>query len=100
FPGLAPEEMERQIAIPLERELNGIPEMQLMRSESLFGLALVFLVFEDSADVFKARTRVTERLASVSLPEGTEVSLAPEATPLGEIYQFRLVSDRHSLTEL
>jgi len=100
LPGLAPEEMERQVTIPLERELNGIPEMTLMRSESLFGLSLVFLIFSDDADVFKARTRVTERLASASLPEGVDVSLAPEATPLGEVYQFRLVSDRHSLTEL
>lgn len=100
FPGLAPEEMERQVTIPLERELNGIPEMTLMRSESLFGLSLVFLIFSDDADVFKARTRVTERLAAANLPEGVDVSLAPEATPLGEIYQFRVVSDRHSLTEL
>lgn len=100
LPGLAPEEMERQVTIPLERELNGIPEMTLMRSESLFGLSLVSLIFVDDADVFKARTRVTERLASASLPEGVDVSLSPEATPLGEVYQFRLVSDRHSLTDL
>lgn len=100
LPGLAPEEMERQVTIPLERELNGIPEMKQMRSESLFGLSLIFLIFTDDADVFKARTRVTERLASASLPEGVDVSLAPEATPLGEVYQFRLVSDRHSLTQL
>lgn len=100
LPGLAPEEMERQVTIPLERELNGLPEMTLMRSESLFGLSLIFLVFTDDADVFKARTRVIERLASANLPEGVDVSLAPEATPLGEVYQFRLTSDRHSLMDL
>lgn len=100
LPGLAPEEMERQVTIPLERELNGTPEMKLMRSESLFGLSLVSLIFYDDADVFKGRTRVIERLASASLPEGVDVSLAPEATPLGEVYQFRVVSDRHSLIEL
>jgi cobalt-zinc-cadmium resistance protein CzcA len=100
LPGLAPEEIERQITIPLERELNGLPEMTLMRSESLFGLSLIFLVFSDDADVFKARTRVIERLASANLPEGVDVSLAPEATPLGEVYQFRLTSDRHSLMDL
>src|SRR5690606_3017803 len=99
-PGLAPEEIERQVTIPLERALNGIPGMTLMRSESLFGLSLVFLVFEDDADVFEARTRVVERLASADLPAGVDVSLAPEATPLGEIYQFRLLSDRHSAMEL
>src|SRR5690606_25250386 len=74
--------------------------MTLMRSESLFGLSPVFLVFEDDADVFEARTRVVERLASADLPEGVDVSLAPEATPLGAIYQFRLLSDRHSAMEL
>lgn len=100
IPGLAAEEIERQVTIPLERELNGLPQMRSMRSESLFGLSLIFLIFEDDADVFKARTRVVERLASASLPDGVDVSLAPEATPLGEIYQFRLVSDRHNLLEL
>src|SRR5262245_49794594 len=62
LPGLAPEEMERQVTIPLERELNGTPQMKLMRSESLFGLSLVFLIFSDDADGFKARTRVIERM--------------------------------------
>jgi cobalt-zinc-cadmium resistance protein CzcA len=100
MPGLAPEEIERQLTIPLERELVGIPEMTKMRSESLFGLSLIFLTFQDDADVFKARTRVTERLASAELPPGVEASLAPEYTPLGEIFQFRVVSDRHNMTQL
>ncbi|MDX2169904.1 MAG: CusA/CzcA family heavy metal efflux RND transporter [Deltaproteobacteria bacterium] len=98
-PGLAPEEMERQVTVPLERALNGTPEMIQMRSESLFGLTLIGLTFDDRADPFKARTLVSERLASAGLPEGIEVSLSPEATPLGEIYQFRVVSDRHNQTE-
>ena len=56
YPGLAPEEMERQVTVPLERVLNGTPQMLTMRSESLFGLTLVSLTFEDQADPFKART--------------------------------------------
>jgi cobalt-zinc-cadmium resistance protein CzcA len=99
-PGLAAEEVERQLTVPLERELHGIPEVTIMRSESLFGLALISLVFEDDADTFKGRMRVSERLASLDLPEGTDVALAPDATPLGEIYQFRLTSDRHDLATL
>jgi heavy metal efflux system protein len=100
LPGLAPEEIERQVTAPLERELNGTPEMTLMRSESLFGLSLIYLTFADDADAFKARTRVNERMSRADLPEGVQLSLAPEATPLGEVFLFRLESDRHTLTEL
>lgn len=99
FPGLAPEEIERQVTVPIERVLNGTPMMMQMRSESLFGLSLISLTFDDAADPFKARTVVSERLASADLPDGADVRLAPEATPLGEIYQFRVLSERHTLAE-
>ena len=60
--------------------------MLLMRSESLFGLSLVTLTFDDDADAFKSRAIVTERMGEADVPEGTSLKLAPEATPLGEIY--------------
>jgi cobalt-zinc-cadmium resistance protein CzcA len=102
LPGLAPEEIERQVTVPLERELNGTPDMLAMRSESLFGLSLVSLTFQDDADPFKARTIVNERVqgAMSDLPEGVDVKLAPEATPLGEVYQFRVTSPRHTDEEM
>src|SRR5215813_315966 len=99
-PGLASEEVEKQITLPLERELNGTPEAISMRSESLFGLSLIYLTFDDGVDAFRARTRVTERLTTAELPEGITAELAPEYTPLGEIFQFRLASDRHTLQQL
>ena len=99
LPGLAPEEIERQVTVPIERVLNGTPGAILMRSESLFGLSRVLLTFDDDADSFKSRAIVTERLAGADLPTGTDAQLAPEQTPLGEIYQFRVVSDRHTYTE-
>lgn len=99
MPGLAPEEIERQVTVPLERALNGTPSMILMRSESLFGLSLISLVFDDDADSFTSRALVSERLMAADVAEGAEVKLAPDATPLGEIYQFRVVSDRHTLTQ-
>lgn len=99
-PGLAPQEVERQLTIPLERVLNGTPRMLLLRSESLFGLSLVTLTFDDDADPFVARSIVAQRIQSADLPDGVIAELAPEATPLGEIYQYRLVSDRHDLVEL
>ncbi len=100
MPGLAPEEIERQVTIPLERALNGTPSMIQMRSESLFGLSIIWCVFEDGADAFKARTRVAERLLNAELPEGAEARVAPDATPLGKVYYYRLSSDRHSLYDL
>jgi heavy metal efflux system protein len=99
LPGQAPEEIERQVTVPIERVLNGTPGAILMRSESLFGLSRVLLTFDDDADSFKSRAIVNERLAGADLPPGTNVNLAPEQTPLGEIYQFRVVSDRHTYTD-
>lgn len=99
MPGLAPEEIERQVTVPLERALNGTPGMILMRSESLFGLSLISLVFDDDADSFRSRALVNERLMAANVTEEADVKLAPEATPLGEIYQFRVFSDRHTLAE-
>ncbi|MEB3197840.1 MAG: CusA/CzcA family heavy metal efflux RND transporter [Candidatus Sericytochromatia bacterium] len=100
MPGYAAEEIERQLTVPLERSLNGTPGMTLMRSESLFGLSLISLTFDDAAEPFRARAQVSQRLAQADLPDGVTPDLAPEATPLGEIYQFRLTSDRHDLYQL
>jgi cobalt-zinc-cadmium resistance protein CzcA len=100
LPGNAPEEIERRVTVPLERELNGTPGMTLMRSESLFGLSLITLTFSDDTASFPARTVVLQRVAAADLPPGVTPELAPEATPLGEVYQFRLTSDRHDLYEL
>jgi cobalt-zinc-cadmium resistance protein CzcA len=97
MPGYAPEEVERSVTVPLERVLNGTPRMMQLRSESLFGLSLVTLTFDDDADPFTSRMHVAQRMASADLPEGVTPMLAPEATPLGEVYQFRVVSDRHDM---
>ena len=100
FPGNAPEEIERRITVPLERELNGTPGMTLMRSESLFGLSLITMTFSDDTASFPARTVALQRVAAAALPMGVTPELAPEATPLGEVYQFRIKSDRHDLYQL
>src|SRR3989475_5326162 len=100
MPGCAPEEVERSVAVPLERVLHGPPRVMQLRSESLFGLSLVTLTFDDDADPFVSRMHVAQRMASADLPEGVAPTLAPEATPLGEVYQFRVTSDRHDLYQL
>ncbi|WP_020482813.1 efflux RND transporter permease subunit [Methylomonas sp. MK1] len=100
MPGYAPEEVERQVTVPLERVLNGTPGMLKMRSQSLFGLSLVTITFNDNVDSFHSRTLITERMTGAELPETIKPVLAPDYTPLGEIYKFVVVSDRHSLYEL
>jgi len=100
LPGNAPEEIERRVTVPLERELNGTPGMTLMRSQSLFGLSLITLTFSDETSSFVARSIVLQRVAAAELPQGATPELSPEATPLGEVYQFRLVSDRHDLYQM
>ena len=99
MPGYAAEEIERQVTVPLERTLNGTPGMTLIRSESLFGLSLVTLIFDDDADPSASRMLVSQRLSEAELPAGITPSLGPEATPLGKIYRFRVTSDRHDLYE-
>lgn len=98
--GLAAEEVEQQITIPLERALNGIPGMHVMRSKSTFGLSMITIVFDDGIDDYWARQRIQERLAEVSLPYGAQPGLDPLTSPVGEIYRYVIESDNKSLREL
>jgi cobalt-zinc-cadmium resistance protein CzcA len=101
--GHAAEEVEEQVTIPLERELNGIPGLQVMRSRSTFGLSLITLVFQDGVDDYWARQRIQERIAGVNLPPGATPGLDPLTSPIGEIYRYTLESsfrDERELREL
>lgn len=99
-PGLAAEEVEQQITIPIERAINGLPGMHVMRSKSTFGLSMVTIVFEDGTDDYFARTRIQERLAEVSLPYGAAPGLDPLTSPTGEIFRYVIESKSHDLREL
>ncbi len=98
--GLAAEEIEQQISIPIERAMNGMPNLKVMRSKNTFGLSTVILVFEDGVDDYWARQRVQERLQEVELPYGASPGLNPLTSPTGEIYRYVLESKTHNLREL
>jgi len=100
YPGHAAEEVEEQVTIPLERELNGIPGLQVMRSNSTFGLSLITLVFRDGVDDYWARQRIQERIANVDLPPGANPGLDPLTSPIGEIYRYTLESNFRDEREL
>src|SRR2546423_13064110 len=96
-PGLAAEEVEQQVTVPLERELNGTPGLATMRSRSTFGLSLITLIFRDGTEDYFARQRVQERIQDVELPAGLSASLGPLASPTGEIFKYILQSDTKNL---
>ncbi|MBB1140203.1 efflux RND transporter permease subunit [Myroides sp. WP-1] len=99
-PGLAAEEIELQITIPIERALNGMPGMHVMRSNSTFGLSMITLVFEDGVDDYFARQRIQERLNAVELPYDAIPELDPLTSPIGEVYRYIIEGDGYSLREL
>ncbi len=99
-PGLAAEEMEQQITIPIERAVNGMPGMHVMRSKSTFGLSMITIVFEDGIDDYWARQRITERLGDVELPYGAKPGLDPLTSPTGEIFRYIIESKDHDLRSL
>ena len=99
-PGLAAEEIEQQITIPIERELSGLPALDMMRSKNTFGLSTILLVFKGGTEDYWARQRVQERLNNVNLPYGAQPSLGPLTSPIGEIYRYVVESNNHSLREL
>ncbi|MDR3578429.1 MAG: CusA/CzcA family heavy metal efflux RND transporter [Oryzomonas sp.] len=99
-PGLASEEVEQQITVPLERALAGTPGLSTIRSSSTFGLSLITLVFNDGAEDYWSRQRITERINQVSLPSGIQPGLDPVSGPVGEIYRYTLESDTKNLMEI
>jgi len=99
-PGLAAEEIEQQITIPIERELNGLPGVHVMRSKNAFGLSTIVLVFEDKIEDYWARQRVQERLTQVQLPYGAVPGLNVLTSATGEIYRYIIESKNHDLREL
>src|SRR4051794_8440685 len=89
YPGASAEEVERQVTIPLEVALAGMPGLETTRSKSLFGLAHVRNQFTYERDYDQAKQDVLNRLASVNLPDGVAPQISP-ASPIGEILRFTL----------
>ena len=101
--GLAPEEVEAQITVPIESAVNGLPGVTLVRSSSKVGLSMVHVVFDQDADIYQARQSVTERLQQVinQLPQGIHPpEISPLVSPLGTILQYAFTANRQSETSL
>ncbi len=99
-PGHAPEEMEQQITVPIERALNSVPNVISRRSRTIFGLSVVDLTFAYGVDENVARQTVLEKLRDAELPEGVEPALAPPTTPAGELYRYVLKGNGQNAIQL
>src|SRR5215470_7041899 len=98
-PGWSAEEMERQITVPIETQLNGMPGLDHIRSISLFGLTDIKCYFKYDTDYNFDRQEVLNRLQMVDLPAGVQPQLSPTSA-VGEIYRYQLVGNGHSLMDL
>src|SRR6266853_394729 len=97
FPGASAEEVERQVTIPLEVALAGMPGLKYTRSKSLFGLSHLRNQFEYGIDFYKARQEVINRLQfTQGLPPGVSPQLSP-VTPTGELMRYTLVNPKDAL---
>ena len=99
-PGLAAEEIEKQITIPLERALVNTPDLFIMRSSSTFALSLITLVFNGEAEDYFSRERVLNQISNATLPAGIQPALSPLTGSGGEIYRYTLESNSKNLLEL
>ena len=92
WPGRAAEEVEQQVTIPIEIQMNGIPHLTHLRSESIFGLSFVLMIFDDASDNDWNRQKVLERMAQADLPPGLQPSMGTDWSTTGQIYWYVLKS--------
>ena len=102
YEGQGPRIVEDQVTYPLTTKMLSVPYAKDVRGYSMFGLSMVYIIFEDGTDIYWARSRVLEYLNTIQaeLPKGVKLQLGPDATGLGWVFQYALNSDKKSLQEL
>ena len=102
WPGRSAEEVEQQVTIPVEIQMNGIPHLTYLRSESIFGLSFVLMIFDDTSVNDWNRQKVLERLSQVNLPPNVQSQMGTDWSTTGQIYWYTLRSTnpRYDLMEL
>jgi CzcA family heavy metal efflux pump len=99
--GRSPQIIEDQVTYPLVTNLQGLPKVNYVRANSMFGMSFIYVIFEDDVDVYWARSRVLERLNSIGnvLPEGVSPTLGPDGTGVGHVLWYTLDAPEMDLGE-
>ncbi len=102
YSGQAPQVVEDQVTYPLTTAMLSVPKSKVVRGFSFFGASFVYVIFEDGTDIYWARSRVLEYLNSIAgrMPRGVSPQLGPDATGVGWVYQYAVLSEKHNLAEL
>ncbi|WP_374483082.1 efflux RND transporter permease subunit [Zoogloea sp.] len=102
YPGQAPQVVEDQVTYPLTTAMLSVPKSKVVRGFSFFGASFVYVIFEDSTDIYWARSRVLEYLnfAAGRMPKGVTPQIGPDATGVGWVYQYALIAKEKTLAEL
>ena len=102
YAGRSPQVVEDQVTYPLAVNLQGLPKVRAVRASSAFGFSMIYVIFEDDADIYWARTRVLERLnyASSLLPPGVVPTLGPDGTGVGHVFWYTLEGKGYDLEQL
>ena len=100
YPGRAAEEVEKQVTIPVEIALSGLPNTVRLFTHTQYGLMFAMVTFDDKPSDQLARQQILERLRGIDLPAGVETGVPPPSTAIGEIMRFRLRGDGYSPREL
>ncbi|MEI6638226.1 MAG: efflux RND transporter permease subunit [Chlorobium sp.] len=102
YPGRSPQVVEDQVTYPLAVNLQGLPQVRAVRASSAFGFSMIYVIFEDKADIYWARTRVLERLnyAASLLPQGVVPTLGPDGTGVGHVFWYTIEGKGYDLEQL
>jgi copper/silver efflux system protein len=102
YPGRSPQVVEDQVTYPLAVNLQGLPQVKAVRASSAFGFSMIYVIFEDKADIYWARTRVLERLnyAASQLPPGVAPTLGPDGTGVGHVFWYTIEGKGYDLEQL
>ena len=102
YPGRSPQVVEDQVTYPLAVNLQGLPQVRAVRASSAFGFSMIYVIFDDKADIYWARTRVLERLnyAASLLPQGVVPTLGPDGTGVGHVFWYTIEGKGYDLEQL
>ncbi|MGC8736897.1 MAG: efflux RND transporter permease subunit, partial [Dissulfurimicrobium sp.] len=102
YPGRSPQVVEDQVTYPLVVNLQGLPMVKAVRASSAFGFSMIYVIFDDKADIYWARTRVLERLnyAASFLPPGVTPTLGPDGTGVGQVFWYTIEGKGYDLEKL